>query len=117
MKLPTVSIYLLTTGLLSPLALGAPTTTTVEKSRDTTPDAAAEEVVGQTRGLTRGCTSNRHYYVNTGGVETIYSCRGGCTTDSMGQPRCNDGVVSSVKHAGPETAPFSVVPVHRARDE
>lgn len=99
-------IYLLTAGLLSTLALGAPTTSTTSTT-----------TVVEERGVTRGCTGG-HYYVKSGGYTTLYACRGGCTTDGRGQPRCDNGVsMGSWGGHAAEAAPFAVHPVNRARDD
>lgn len=82
-------------GLLACSVLGAPRAI----SRVTCPQAANS-------GITRGCDGSM-YFVCSGGMETLYKCDEGCTIDSAGQPRCNNGVISSV----PALVPIPVVPI------
>lgn len=85
-------------GLLACSVLGAPKVI----SRVTCPQAANS-------GITRGCNTNGLYYVCSGGVETLYTCQGGCTIDNANQPRCNNGVINADGAAG--VVPITVVPV------
>lgn len=101
MKVTTTATILTAASLLS-AAVAAPTNNVQLASRGTCAAAAQ-------KGLTRGCDTEKHYYVCTGGVETIYTCAGGCKTNANGQPRCDDGQLLSSMAINAN--PITVVPV------
>ncbi|PSR87067.1 hypothetical protein BD289DRAFT_452994 [Coniella lustricola] len=40
------------------------------------------------------CDLNGYYYTCTNGIESLFTCTGGCIPDSVGtHPRCDDGVL------------------------
>lgn len=102
MKTAAAAIYLFTAGLLlGAPALGAPSL----QLRTAHAEVAERSSTGG-----RGCTPDGHYFVSSNGIATIFRCQGRCKLDSVGQPRCNNGVVSSVKKEA-DVVPFAVVPV------
>lgn len=90
MKTAAATAYLFLTGLLSLPVYGAPT---APSSTELLTRTGSEQDCSLSAALTHSCDINGYYYTCTNGVETLFSCTGGCQVVGNGDvPRCDNGV-------------------------